>query len=194
MPNQSLFVPLKEKDKRMKERIREVMEYAHQSQQDFAARLGISPASLSSIFTGRTNPTNNHVMAVHRAFPEVNINWLMFGEGEMLPEATLSAEDGGEPADPPAGVVEAESQPRAEAQTALQSPSLFAMEEAAIPSPAAQPSRAAYGSRREAQAPQRPVYGIAGSAINIDKQTRKIKEIRVFFDDGTYEAFVPSGK
>ncbi|MCI6725324.1 MAG: helix-turn-helix domain-containing protein, partial [Bacteroidales bacterium] len=41
----------------MKDRIRRVMEYAHLSQQDFALRLGMSPASLSSIFTGRTNPT-----------------------------------------------------------------------------------------------------------------------------------------
>ena len=41
----------------MKNRIKEVMEYANLSQQDFAARLGISAASLSSIFTGRTNPT-----------------------------------------------------------------------------------------------------------------------------------------
>lgn len=66
----------------MKERIRQIMDQAKLSQQDFAAKLGISPASLSSIFTGRTNPTNNHVMAVHRAFPDININWLMFGEGD----------------------------------------------------------------------------------------------------------------
>ena len=68
----------------MKDRIRRVMEYAHLSQQDFALRLGMSPASLSSIFTGRTNPTSNHVKAIHNAFPEININWLMFGEGEQL--------------------------------------------------------------------------------------------------------------
>ena len=68
----------------MKNRIKEVMEYANLSQQDFAARLGISAASLSSIFTGRTNPTNNHVSAIHRAFPEINVNWIMFGEGNMI--------------------------------------------------------------------------------------------------------------
>ena len=46
----------------MKERIRCIMEYVQLTQQDFAAKLNISPASLSGIFTGRTNPTNNHVM------------------------------------------------------------------------------------------------------------------------------------
>lgn len=44
----------------------------------------MSPASLSSIFNGRTNPTNNHVQAIHRAFPVVNVSWLMFGEGDMF--------------------------------------------------------------------------------------------------------------
>ena len=67
------------------------MEYAHLSQQDFALRLGMSPASLSSIFTGRTNPTSNHVKAIHHAFPEININWLMFGEGEQLVASSSTA-------------------------------------------------------------------------------------------------------
>ena len=68
----------------MKERIRQILEWTKLSQQDFATRLGISPASLSSIFTGRTNPTNNHVQAIHRAFPEIDISWLLFGEGMMM--------------------------------------------------------------------------------------------------------------
>lgn len=66
----------------MKDRIRQIMDDAKMSQQDFAAKLGISAASLSSIFTGRTRPTNNHVQAIHKAFPEININWLLFGEGD----------------------------------------------------------------------------------------------------------------
>ena len=68
----------------MIDRIRTIMEYTKLSQQDFAARLGISPASLSSILTGRTNPTNKHIMGIHQGFPEINVNWLMFGEGDML--------------------------------------------------------------------------------------------------------------
>ena len=53
----------------MKERIRLIQEQLGLSQIEFANKLGISPASLSSIYTGRTNPTNNHVMAIHKAFP-----------------------------------------------------------------------------------------------------------------------------
>ena len=68
----------------MEERIKEVMEYLGLSQQEFAQKLGISPASLSNIFNGRSKPTNNHVQAIHRAFPSISTNWLMFGEGVMF--------------------------------------------------------------------------------------------------------------
>ena len=109
----------------MKERIRSIMQSMRLSQQDFANRPGIAAASLSSIFTGRTNPTNNHVMAVHRAFPEININWLMFGEGEMM-AAVAPGEDGkdgegSEAASATAGTAD----DAATTSVAVQHPSLF---------------------------------------------------------------------
>ena len=75
----------------MKERIRLIQEQLGLSQIEFANKLGISPASLSSIYTGRTNPTNNHVMAIHKAFPQINVNWLMFGEGDMTERGVVGA-------------------------------------------------------------------------------------------------------
>ena len=53
------------------------------NQKEFAATTGISPATLSSIFNGRTSPTLNHAEALHRRFPKLNMSWLMFGEGSM---------------------------------------------------------------------------------------------------------------
>ena len=52
----------------MIDRIRTIMEYAKMSQQDFAARLGISPASLSSILTGRTHHQRG-IPSVSEAIP-----------------------------------------------------------------------------------------------------------------------------
>lgn len=175
----------------MKERIRAVMEYAGMTQQEFAARLGISPASLSSIFTGRTNPTNNHVMAIHHAFPEINVSWLLFGEGEMLVSTPHTsggngAEDNGESTMEP------------EAPAAInkvgESPSLF--DEEALRSPLQSPAlvRQNYDRRREQPVSSRSFDRPFEMGINIDKKCRKVKEIRVFFDDGTYESFVPSSK
>ena len=53
------------------------------NQKEFAATTGISPATLSSIFNGRTSPTLNHAEALHRRFPKLNMSWLLFGEGDM---------------------------------------------------------------------------------------------------------------
>ena len=192
----------------MKDRIRRVMEYAHLSQQDFALRLGMSPASLSSIFTGRTNPTSNHVKAIHHAFPEININWLMFGEGEQLVASSSAA---------------GQELPNADAQHADASAQSSHLQKSDAPSVATQnslasadgrtmPERTLWDTEASMSVPTSPeaasrsttrtTYG-SQSRINasnmqgvkiIDKPSRKIKEIRVFFDDGTYESFVPSSK
>ena len=73
-------------------RIKKVMESYGLQQQAFAKKLGVSPATISSIYTGRTKPSNNLVQAIHREFPEINTNWLLFEEGEMrLPSTTFPA-------------------------------------------------------------------------------------------------------
>lgn len=166
----------------MKERIRQIMEEAGLSQQDFSARLGISPASLSSIFTGRTNPTNNHVQAIHRAFPEINVNWLLFGEGEMRSGSTSA--DGSSEAEHPSAMSENRD-------------GVLPMfvEESLVGSPTQDERMAKYGQVRRETNVQRSVSNFSfNDAKNTDNIRRKIKEIRVFFDDGTYEAFVPAGK
>ena len=48
----------------MKDRIKQIMDSQQMSQQSFAAFLDISPATLSSIFTGRTKPTLSTVEAI----------------------------------------------------------------------------------------------------------------------------------
>lgn len=182
----------------MKDRIRKILEYTHLSQQDFAARLGISPASLSSIFTGRTNPTNNHVVAVHKAYPEINVKWLMFGEGEMLD--TKSVERGSEN----------QESDHSDLQVNLADEGLFmgsSTAENSVPTgisvnetpvqptqPRSEGRSNAYSAHREPYYSGRATGQMAQNAKNFDKDARKIKEIRVFFSDGTYESFVPSGK
>lgn len=177
----------------MKERIRQVMEQARMSQQDFATKLGISPASLSSIFTGRTNPTNNHVQAIHRAFPKVNVNWLLFGEGEM--QEPQSESDGGEMELSSSGGPNGGGSRPPESMNGG-GMSLMFEDDPLYDIPAAGETvyQHSPASRREQPTNRRTGGNVMNSMKNLDKYTRKIKEIRVFFDDGTYEAFVPSGK
>ena len=157
----------------MKDRIRQIMDDAKMSQQDFAAKLEISAASLSSIFTGRTRPTNNHVQAIHKAFPEININWLLFGEGD----SNLSIV-------PAQAVTEIPEQ--SFVNTSSSQPELGLL----FPEPPVEQSlpqeRSPYATRSKIE---------QNREVNIiDKRIRKVREIRVFYDDGTYETFTPSSK
>lgn len=176
----------------MKERIRRVMEYAQLSQQDFAIRLDISPASLSSIFTGRTNPTNNHVMAIHRAFPDININWLMFGEGNMLTENSSPLTES--PADPSTPSLDLDQNKNTEDVNKSISMNPSALSDSA----ASDRASSRHTSNPEQSLPYSNKLALLDNidlmtrAGLIEKKPRKIKEIRVFYDDGTYESFSPS--
>jgi len=136
----------------MKDRIYQVMKYQGMSQKEFAATLCIAEGTLSGIFTGRTRPTNNVVSAIHECFPHISINWLMFGEGDMLLDGT----------------------PSQAADTTPVQADLFA----GTTPPSSE------GNSTPSPAPQ-----IHEVVKYIDKPQRKITEIRVFYDDGTFETF-----
>lgn len=157
----------------MKDRIKMIMESQQMSQQDFAKKLGISPASLSSIFTGRTNPTNNHVRAIHNAFPAINIEWLMFGDGSML--------------SPSGGSVQNEAEGEADLPAEIKETAGSGLEEKH--GGGADFIDGDLFSQVASNTPKK-------SAPEVIKETkiirRAVKEIRIFYDDGTYESFVPS--
>ena len=152
----------------MKDRIKLIMEQQGCNQVAFAHMIGIAPATLSGIFNGRTQPTLATAKAIHDRFPDISLNWLMFGEGEMTesPSAAPSAsyKEDGAPAD--LGDLFASPSPAAPA----------------APAPVAGGgSPALKGRRGEAVEPV---------VKNTDKSERRISEIRVFFDDGTYEVYL----
>lgn len=149
------------------------------SQQDFASRLQMAPASISSIFNGRTNPTINHVMAIHRAFPQVNERWLLFGEGEMMGASSqiLSGESTSLP-------TPSAAQKSTDNSDMIDMGGLF--DQSPMPPTPTQNNQVPVKER-----PKMPVIEIAK---NIDKPLRRVKEIRVFYDDNTYETFVPAVK
>ncbi len=139
----------------MEGRIRQIMEDKQMSQKDFAERTNISPASLSSIFNGRTRATNNHTLAIHQAFPEININWLLFGEGSMYENPSSVSEH---------------QVPLADAKTQ----ELFPAE-----------------SVRATMSVHQRWPEVPEVVQKVEKPRREVKEIRVFYDDGTYESFIP---
>lgn len=144
----------------MKNRIRQIQESKQMTQREFAEVLGISPSSLSSIYNGHTSPTNNHVQAIHRRFPEISITWLMFGEGEMMDSENTADRPTNDTVAPPT--------------------------EKAAPAPSQEPAVEGVENAAPGQVVVREIVKYT------DKPQRKITEIRVFYDDGTFDTF--SGK
>lgn len=155
----------------MKDRIRMIMEAQHMSQQVFAQFIEMSPASLSSIFNDRTKPTLNMVEAIKKKIPDINTDWLMFGSGTMY------------------------IQPKAN-------------QEATLFDTAGEQEQALNFENPQQPTPQSSISGIhINNGVRntrpelireeikyIDKPQRKVTEIRVYYDDLTFESFVPAKK
>lgn len=155
------------------------------SQQVFAQSIDMSPASLSNIFNERTKPTLNIVEAIKHKFPTISTDWLMFGNGDMY-ESTPHAE----------GDTGSMKIPSASSDTGnIQEPTLdFGFADSIAPTPRvhAVPT----GGRVETAAPS-PVSHRQEKAAEetvryIERPPRRVTEIRVYYDDQTYESFVPA--
>lgn len=184
----------------MKDRIEQVQQMTKMSQQEFAKTIGVSPGSLSSVYKERIQPTSNYVIGIHKAFPNINVNWLMFGEGEMY--VSSQPED---PSSAPTGVQVDDAE---ESYAGMEPTSAHASPSSAQPSPTslfdmppAEPSGViSFQGMRKPTSPHsaqphprtRAVMEQLDAAKNFDVKKREVKEIRVFYDDGTYETFVPS--
>ena len=158
----------------MKDRIRKVMETQNMTQQEFAEFLHISPASLSSIFTGRTRPTLSIVEAIKKSLPDISTDWLKFVIGQMYNDDVSSADgDTSTPSDPSA----ASTSPDAES---------------ALDFGDAQPSLPDASSYGVPFGGQQGGFGDNRRMVNkIDIPQRSITEIRIFYSDQTWETFVP---
>lgn len=158
------------------------MESQHMNQQSFANFIGVSPASLSSILQERTRPTLNIVEAIRSKMPTLNTDWLMWGEGEMFQSG--------------AGDAAAET-PGLFSGDPSQAPEMGTLEFGDEPQ-SARPSIPVGASSVQANAPSHtarqqrqtsPAFVI--DTKKVDKEPRRITEIRVFYDDQTWESFVP---
>ncbi len=147
----------------MKDRIKQIMDSQRMTQQEFANHLSLSPASLSSIFNGRTNPTLNIVEAIKKKFPDISTDWLMFGVGSMNAD-------------------------NANANSSAQKAISDSVEQVIDFEEHAQASPTPLG---DSNVMQRGNQMHVGVMKNIYKQPRSITEIRIFYDDQTWETFVP---
>ncbi len=159
---------VKQKITFMKDRIRILQEQQHMTQNDFAHYIGLSPAALSSIYKGRTKPTLNTVEAIRSKMPQVSLEWLVFGTGDMMSGASETSS----PSSPSSSSDGTLAFPLLD----LQDTEVTVQPSAPVQTPARAPQRATPRQTDQKPAPT---------------ASRRITEIRVFYDDQTYESFQP---
>jgi hypothetical protein len=176
-----------------KDRISEIMRYKGMLAKNFCEFTNISPASLSHILNGKTKASLPILKSIVDAFPEFNPLWILLGEGQMMASDNITDED-----DEVADVqdIDNSSNNLSVADTSVFGPThvnaangvthqgelMFDFSEQQNPKPS--PSRTQQTKKTEpAVQPVKEVVKI------IEKKPRKIVEIRIFYDDGTYETF-----
>ncbi|MCD8281699.1 MAG: helix-turn-helix domain-containing protein [Prevotella sp.] len=161
----------------LKDRIQELMTARRLTRQQFTDLTGISPASLSNIFNEKSKPTLNHVQAIIAAFPSVSPAWLISGAGEMFlsssaPYADVQTGKAGHHSAEPL-MIDFDNPPASQPVPTVAKPALLP-------------------ARDKAQAAQeRTNAAPAKEEKRIEIRTRQITEIRIFYDDQTWETFVP---
>lgn len=144
----------------MKDRIEAIMKREHMTPSSFAESIEIQRSTLTHILRGRNNPSLDVVMKIHQRFKYVNLDWLLYGNGNMINQEKTSDD--------------------------LQH-SLFDENEEIKPIPQVDleyckemPLKTAENTYKEP---------VKEEIRYIERPPRKITEIRIFFDDNTFEIF-----
>ncbi len=154
----------------LKSRILDLMNDRGLSQKEFSEALGISPSSLSSIFNDRTKPTTKHIEAIMSTFPNISPSWLLSGKGEMY----LPADDGGKEPEP--------------APEVGSDGSLFIDFDTPVAAVEPVPKRPRTAVVTEDVPAPEPIIK---EVKVVERRVRRITEIRVFYEDQTWETFLP---
>ena len=64
-------------------RIESLMAHYELSAANFADKIGVQRSSISHLLKGRNKPSLDFLLKVKAAFPDTDINWLLFGQGNL---------------------------------------------------------------------------------------------------------------
>ena len=67
----------------MNTRLKQFLAAENISQSQFADTIKVVRASVSHVLSGRNNPSYEFMRAIMLSYPQLNMEWLMFGKGKM---------------------------------------------------------------------------------------------------------------
>lgn len=157
-----------------RDRIELLMKCHDLSASQFADKTGVQRASISHILSGRNKPSLDVMLKIYEAFPGLDIKWLMTGVGEEPLVAADSVNGDGL-----FGAVENSSYDAASSVL-----NVFAQE------PAVKKLRQQQDKPRQLDVVEKRKPS-QQRQLQQQSVVRKIKEVRIFYTDGTYETLLP---
>lgn len=159
----------------IKDRIRQIIVREGLTAGAFAETVGVAQATISHILGSRNKyPSMEFVLRLHQRYPDIDLNWLLTGEASSTDPSESRDEFAG-PGLP--GLVPDEGYPLWGENAIIQT------------------AGRAGGKDRKENASESlensPKPTVHQEIVYREKPSRKITEIRIFFDDNTYETFLP---
>ena len=72
-------------------RITEILKHYELSASSFADSIGVQRSSISHLLKGRNKPSLEFVSKLVQAYPEVDLYWLLYGQGEFPKTSSTAA-------------------------------------------------------------------------------------------------------
>ena len=67
------------------DRLKLILERVNLTPGNFADKIGVAPATISHILSGRNKyPSAEVMLRLHETFPDIDLNWLLTGEGTLV--------------------------------------------------------------------------------------------------------------
>ena len=155
----------------MREKLLELMKREKLKPSQLAEKLGINPAGISHILSGRNNPSFELIQKILRCFPRINPDWLLLDSGEIYRDDAV-------PGEPASGDSASESEP-----------TLPGIDDHT-------PRKTEIGTTPENTAPDtdRTRGGVASHPGSVGEFRTKasVQRIVIFYDDQTCECYFPT--
>ena len=172
----------------LKERISKIITYSEFSLSEFADEIEVQRSSISHITSGRNKPSLDFLMKIKCRFPELEWEWLIEGEGEMLKKTDIQLEDKVIPEkSKPTSLPDLFSLINDEAFGITESEDRIAIEvqqDSNISAPTIEKEKISDSQRLE-------VTKSPTSVEKSDNQEVTVKRIVLFYENGKFETFEP---
>lgn len=156
----------------LRDRIKQIMEMDNKNSITFSEAIGIQQSTLSHILKGRNRPSLDVIMKIHQQYPNISYNWLLSGQGSMTSEMPMADED----------------HPVQNMHSRVPDSLNLFTQNAENPT-YTQGCGNNFQNTGFQQPIEQPKEIVRQEIKYVEKPARKIVEIRIFFDDNTYQIF-----